>query len=94
MILRVFRPIGVKKINCVAADIDAPGVKINVAQFNLHRANQRLSFGIQHRFQRQVYRVQERVILRLPIVLVDLLAEIAFAIKQADSDKANAQVAG
>ena len=38
--------------------------------------------------------IQRRVVFRLPVFLIDRLLEIAFPVKQADSDKAEAEIAG
>ena len=50
--------------------------------------------GVHHRFDRQVFRIQQRVILRLPVVRIEGLLEIAFAIEEADADEAQAEIAG
>ena len=94
MVLGVFRPICVKQINRVAPDIDPPCLEINIGEFNLDTAHQRLSLVIQDRLQGQVLWIEERLKFVLPIVLVDLLLEVAFAIKQADAGKTNVEIAG
>ena len=54
----------------------------------------RLAFAVEHRFQRQVARVEQGVMFGLPVVLVDGLLKIALAIKEADPDKPKVQIAG
>jgi hypothetical protein len=60
----------------------------------LNLANDRLAFRVQHRFERQVLRIEQRIIFRLPIIRVDRLLKITLAVEQADADKAKAKVAG
>ena len=52
------------------------------------------ALGIQHRFERHVLRVNRIVKFRLPVVRVNRLLEITFAVKQTDADKTEAEVAG
>ena len=67
---------------------------MNISQLDLHRADHRLAFGVEHWFKRQILRLEQGVIFRLPIVRVKLLLEVAFAIKQADANEADVEVAG
>ena len=49
---------------------------------------------VEDRFDREVSRVEQRVIIDLPVVMVERLLEIAFAVENAHADKAKSQVAG
>ena len=57
-------------------------------------ADERLALGIEDRLDRQISRIELRIIINLPIVLADRLLEITFSVKQADADEPNSQVAG
>ena len=56
--------------------------------------HERLAVGAEHRFQRHVFRVHQIVEFGLPVVRVNGLLKIAFAVEQADADEAEAEVAG
>ena len=90
----VFRPVRIQQIDRAAAHIDPPGLEVNLGHRDLDHADQRLAFGVQHRLDGQVLRVKQCVVLRLPIILIDRLLKITFAVKQADADEAKAQIAG
>ena len=92
--LFIFRPVRVEQINRAAPHVDAPRLEIDLVHGYLDRADQRLAFRVQHRFNRQILGIQPRVILGLPVILVDRLLKIAFAIKQSDADKTEAEVTG
>ena len=91
--LVVFRQIGVEQIDRHAPDVDAPGLERHVFHVDLDAAHEPFALGVQHRFQRHVLRIDQIVKLRLPVVRVNRLLEIALAVKQADADKAEAKVA-
>ena len=55
-VLGVLRAICVQKIDGISADVDPPGLEINIRHFDFHRANHRLALGVEHRFQRQIFR--------------------------------------
>ena len=63
---------------------------------DLHLAHQRfIRLGrVHHRFHRQVLGIQQRVVLRLPVVRVNGLLEVTLAIEQADADESQPHVAG
>jgi hypothetical protein len=87
VMLGVFRAVGVQQIDDGAPDVDLPGVEKDLGQVNVHHADQRLALAVQHRFERQVARVEQGVMFGLPVVLVDGLLEIALAIEEADAGK-------
>ena len=92
--LLVLRQVGVEQIDRHAADVDAPGLEDHDVHADFHAADEPLAVGVQHRFHRHVLRVNRIVKFRLPVVGVDRLLEIAFAVEQADADEAEAEVAG
>jgi len=57
-------------------------------------ANEGIAFSVQHGLQRQVLRVQQGVILGLPIIRIDRLLEITLAVKQTHPDESEPEVAG
>ena len=92
--LFVLGEIGIQQINRTAPDIDAPGLEINLAHRDLDRGEQRFAFVIEHGLNREVSRIEQRVIIDLPIIMVDRLLEITFAIKQAHPHETQAKIAG
>jgi hypothetical protein len=92
--LRVFRQIRVEQIHRDATGVDTPGAKINAVHADFRVADKRLAVGVEHGLERHVLRVNHRVVFGLPVVGINRLLEIAFAVKKADADEAEAEVAG
>ena len=92
--LFVLREIGVEQVNRVAPDIDPPRAEADLARRDANLADDGIAVGIQQRLHRQVERVEQVVEFSLPVVIVDRLLEVAFAVEKADPDKADAQIAG
>ncbi len=92
--LGVFRAVGIEQIHRHAPDVHAPGLKEDAVHVNFHVAYERLAVGIQHGFERHIFRIHQIVEFGLPVVRVNGLLEIAFAVKQTDADKAKSEVAG
>ena len=93
-VLFVLREIRVKEIDRDAADVDAPGAEGNLAGGDFHRADDGFALVVQHGLDGQIVRVEQIVVLGLPVVLVNRLLKITFAIKQTDADEAEAEIAG
>src|ERR1019366_5359355 len=85
--------VGIKKINRNAANVDAPGTETDIASGDFHGTNDGFVLFIQHRLNRKIRRVKQIVELGLPVVCIDGLLKISFAVKQADADKSQAQIA-
>ncbi len=94
IVLLVLRQVGVEEVSRAAAHVDAPGFEINLVHPDVHLADDRLAVRGEHRFDREILRVQQRVVIHLPVVLVDHLLEIAFAVEEADADEAKPEIAG
>ena len=92
--LGVFRQVGVEQIDGDAPDVHAPSLVIHRGHANLDRADEPFALGIKHRLQRNILRVNRIVIFRLPVVGINRLLEITFAVKQTDADETDAEVAG
>jgi hypothetical protein len=92
--LFVFRQVRVQQINGDAPDIYAPDLEGHQIQADLDGADQPPALGVQQRFERDVVRVNRIVVFRLPVVGINRLLEITFAVKQADADKTETEVAG
>ena len=90
----VLRQIGIDEINRAAADVDHPDPELHRLRSNLDFANDRLSLDIEHWLKREIRRVELAVILRLPVVGIDRLLKVAFAVKQAYAHEAQPKVAG
>lgn len=89
----VFPPVGVEQIDRHPANVHAPGVEKYRAGDDAHGADHLLAAGVEHRFEREVSRIEQGVVLGLPVLLVEGLLKISFAIKQADADETEAQIA-
>ena len=92
--LLVLGAIRIQQIDHRPADVRPPGLKRDLVHPDVHPANQRLAFFVKHRLNRQILGVQQGVVFGLPIVGVNRLLKIAFAVKQADARKTNPQIAG
>ena len=86
--LIVFRNKGVEENELHAADIrdpnPAPHAAIREGDID----------GVAGVTQREVFRMHGRVVFNLPAIVVDVLAEIAFAIEKADGGEGDAEVTG
>ena len=89
----VLRQVCVQQIHRHSAHVNPPRPESDHRGRDPHSAFDGLAACVQDRFERQVRWIQQRIILRLPIILVDGLHEIALAIKQADTHKPQAQIA-
>ena len=61
---------------------------------DFHMTDYLLPFVIEHGFQRQVFRVEQSIVFGLPVVGINGLLKIAFAIKQTDPHQAHSQITG
>ena len=86
--------VGVQQIDRHASDVHAPRLETDAVHVDFHVQHERLAVGIQHRLKRRVLRIHQVVKFGLPVVRVDGLLEIAFAVEQTDADEAEAEVAG
>ena len=92
--LGVVGMVGVQQIDRHAPDVHAPRLEEDPVHVDLHLQHQRLAVHVQHGFQRHGLRVHQIVKFGLPVVRVDGLLEITFAVEQPDADEAQAEVAG
>ena len=88
------RQVGVDEINRAAADVDHPDPKLHRLGRDLDFTNDRLALVVEYRLKREIRRVELAVILRLPVVGIDRLLKVAFAVKQTDTHKTESKVAG
>src|SRR5882757_9841903 len=69
-------------------------MKRYLAHADIYLANHRFTFFIQHRLDWQILRIEQGVIFGLPVVRIDRLLKVPFAIEQTDAGKADSQVVG
>ncbi len=90
----VLRHVGVQQEERRAADLHPPDSRVQHAAGGLHRDQERLPVGAGHALDRQQLDVGVEVLLLLPAVGIERLAEIALRVQQADADQRDSQVAG
>ena len=90
----IFFAIAVEQINRDTPDVGTPNLERHPLHPQFDVANQRFARFAEHRLERQVFRVQQRVVFGLPAIHVDRLLEVAFAVEQTDAHKPNARIAG
>src|SRR5665213_560468 len=92
--LLVLRQVRVEQKNRHAPDVDAPDLEVHGVHADLDVADEPFAFRVQHRLERHVVRLDGIVKFRLPVVVVNRLLKITFAVKQTDADEAEAEIAG
>ncbi len=90
----VLGQVAVEEVDDDPADADPPGPEPDLAAADRHDSDDGVALGVQHGLQGQVLRVERGVGFDLPVLVVERLHEIAFAIEQADSDEPEPQIAG
>ena len=91
--LLVLRQVGVEQVGRATADVDAPRLELHLADAHLDGADERLAVLVEHGLDGEVLRLELGVVIDLPVVLIDRLLEVAFAIEQADADEAEPEIA-
>ncbi len=86
--------VGVQQVQLDPADGDAPDLRLDGAARILDADRQRPAAGLSHQLDRHVERIVLGVGLLLPAVEVQVLAEVALLIHQADADDRDAEVRG
>src|SRR6202000_3000845 len=92
--LLVLRQIRIEQINGAAAAVHAPDLEVHGGHADLDIADQAVALRVHERFERDVVGVDRIVKFRLPIVRINGLLKITFAIEQTDADETEAEVAG
>ena len=92
--LAVLRDVRVEQQQRRPADLHPPDPRVQHAGGGLDRDQERLAVGAGHALDRQQLEVGVEIVLLLPAVGVERLAEVALGVQQADADQRDAQVAG
>ncbi len=92
--LFVFRAVAVEQVDRASPHVRAPGLEVDPVQVDVDIGNDGLAVGAQHGLERQRLRVEPRIVLGLPAVLVDRLLKIPLAVEDADPDETDSKVAG
>src|SRR5437762_5925341 len=93
IVLLVFGKVSVGQIDRTAAHIHPPGLESDLRIDHWNRTHERLAMAVEHRLDRKIAGVEQRVVVDLPVVVVESLLEIPFAIKNADANEAKPKVA-
>ena len=88
----VGRDIGVEQVKRDAAHLHAPDAGPDVAARHGGADEERCAIGLGFRYERQIIKVVLGIAFLLPAVDVEILAEIALPIHEADAGQRNAQV--
>ena len=84
----------VEQVQLEPADRDAPDLRLDGAARVLDADRQRPAAGLAHQLDRHVEQIVLGVVLLLPAVDVQILAEVALLVHQADADERNAEIRG
>ena len=93
VLLGVFGNIGVEQVENDPTNLQGPDLRAHGALQDFHLHKEGLPVGIQRFGQRQMAEVLVQLHAVLPAFLVDLLAEIAVPIQEAECDERHVQVA-
>ena len=88
------RQVGIQQVHRASPHVCAPGLEGDGVHADFHRTGQRFATGIEHRLDGQISWIEQRIIIDLPVLMIDLLLEIALAVEQAHSHKPQAEIAG
>src|SRR6185369_3116859 len=91
-VLFVLRQVRVQQINRATTDVYAPGLKMDDVHRNLDRTYQRFAIRVENGLDWKISGIEEGVVIGLPIIVVDQLLKVTFAVKQTHSDEAQAQI--
>ena len=96
--LAIFRSIaldiGVEQQQIATADFNAPHLSLDAAAASFNLDHHRTAIFADRDLHRQLVDIGLEIFLALPSVEIEALAEVALAIKQADTDQRNVEIGG
>jgi len=84
----------VEQIEGCTADFELPCLCEHFALGNIDGNDKVLAVGAGHFFNGKAFCILQRIVLHLPSILVEVLAEVALFVEQRDADEVDAEVTG